>query len=100
MLVSSVRGGASQCACRTWCRISQGSPCLKRDAPVGAVRQAGDDVFALALNLGGTVTGEHGVGLLKRDWLAREVGQDILDVQNSIKAALDPRGILNPAKGF
>jgi glycolate oxidase len=68
--------------------------------PPEAVRQAGDDVFALALDLGGTVTGEHGIGLLKRDWLAREAGQDVLDVQNSIKAALDPRGILNPAKGF
>jgi glycolate oxidase len=65
-----------------------------------AVRQAGDDVFALALELGGTVTGEHGIGMLKRDWLAREVGPDVLDVQTAIKTALDPRGILNPAKKF
>ncbi|WP_439658694.1 FAD-linked oxidase C-terminal domain-containing protein [Lentzea sp. HUAS TT2] len=65
--------------------------------PPGAVRLAGDDVFALALELGGTVTGEHGIGLLTRDCLAREAGAD---VQASIKAALDPRGILNPGKRF
>ncbi|MFD4637058.1 FAD-binding oxidoreductase [Lentzea sp. NPDC058436] len=70
------------------------------DRPPEAVRQAGDDVFALALELGGTVTGEHGVGLLKRDWLAREAGDDVLDVHARIKSSLDPRGILNPAKGF
>ncbi|MFD4668533.1 FAD-binding oxidoreductase [Lentzea sp. NPDC058450] len=65
-----------------------------------AVREAGDDIFALALELGGTVTGEHGVGLLKRDWLAREAGADVLDVHATLKSALDPRGILNPGKGF
>ncbi|MFD9701755.1 FAD-binding oxidoreductase [Lentzea sp. NPDC059081] len=65
-----------------------------------AVREAGDDIFALALDLGGTVTGEHGVGLFKRDWLAREVGADVLDVHATLKSALDPRGILNPGKGF
>lgn len=65
-----------------------------------AVRRAGDDLFALALDLGGTVTGEHGVGLLKRDWLAREAGPEVLDVQAAVKAALDPQGILNPGKAF
>lgn len=64
-----------------------------------AVREAGNDLFALALELG-AVTGEHGVGLLKRDWLAREAGADVLDVHARIKSALDPRGILNPGKGF
>ncbi|WP_027928865.1 FAD-binding oxidoreductase [Amycolatopsis thermoflava] len=65
-----------------------------------AVRRAGDDLFALALDLGGTVTGEHGVGLLKRDWLAREAGPEVLSVQAAVKAALDPQGILNPGKAF
>ncbi|WP_020416056.1 FAD-binding oxidoreductase [Amycolatopsis sp. ATCC 39116] len=65
-----------------------------------AVRRAGDDLFALALDLGGTVTGEHGVGLLKRDWLAREAGPEVLDVQAAVKTALDPQGILNPGKAF
>lgn len=73
-----------------------------RRSPVApaAAQRAADDVFALALELGGTVSGEHGIGLLKRDWLAREVGPDVLDVHASIKSALDPLGILNPGKGF
>jgi glycolate oxidase len=64
------------------------------------VVEAGDAVFALALRLGGTVTGEHGVGVLKRRWLARELGPASLDVHRSIKQALDPRGILNPGKAY
>jgi glycolate oxidase len=68
--------------------------------PPGAVRRAGDALFALALDLGGTVTGEHGIGLLKRDWLAREVGPDVTAVHSAVKAALDPHRILNPGKGF
>jgi glycolate oxidase len=50
----------------------------------------------LAIALGGTITGEHGVGRLKRPWLVHQVGQDVLDVTRAIKNALDPLGILNP----
>jgi glycolate oxidase len=57
-------------------------------------------VFDLALELGGTLTGEHGVGLLKRTWLARELGEDSLELQRGIKAVFDPLGILNPGKGI
>ncbi|MGI9018705.1 MAG: FAD-binding oxidoreductase [Euzebya sp.] len=60
--------------------------------------QAFDDILAAALELGGTTTGEHGVGLLKTDWLEREVGTASLEVQRSIKNALDPSHILNPGK--
>ena len=52
----------------------------------------------LGLSLGGTCTGEHGVGLLKRDWLATEVGPVGMGVHRAIKAALDPAGLLNPGK--
>ena len=55
-------------------------------------------VFELALHLGGTLTGEHGVGLLKRTWLRRELGDDSLALQHGIKAVFDPLGILNPGK--
>ncbi|MBV2152962.1 FAD-binding oxidoreductase [Kitasatospora sp. SUK 42] len=57
-----------------------------------------DEIMALGLELGGTITGEHGVGLLKRDWLAREVGPVALDLQRQLKAVFDPLGILNPGK--
>lgn len=59
-----------------------------------------DAIVALALELGGTVTGEHGVGLLKRSWLARELDPVALRVHAGIKAALDPAGLLNPSKVF
>jgi glycolate oxidase len=59
-----------------------------------------DAIMDLGLSLGGTSTGEHGVGLLKRDWLAREIGPTGLKAHRSIKAALDPDNILNPGKIF
>jgi len=58
------------------------------------------EIIAAALEMGGTVTGEHGVGLLKRDGLAAEVSPAVLDMHRAIKAALDPHGILNPGKVF
>jgi glycolate dehydrogenase FAD-linked subunit len=61
-------------------------------------RAAFDQIMALGLALGGTCTGEHGVGLLKRDWLARELGPTGLRIQRAVKDALDPLGILNPGK--
>lgn len=59
-----------------------------------------DDVLELGLALGGTITGEHGVGNLKSEWLEREIGPVSLDVHRSIKRALDPDGLLNPGKMF
>jgi len=59
-----------------------------------------DEVMALGLELGGTITGEHGVGVLKREWLARELGPVAMQAHRQIKAALDPAGILNPGKVF
>jgi len=61
---------------------------------------AADDVFRATLDLGGTLTGEHGVGALKRRWIGLELGDDGLDVHRAIKHALDPAGILNPGKAF
>jgi glycolate oxidase len=65
-----------------------------------AVWTAADEIFTYALELGGTLTGEHGVGVLKKRWLPQELGQDVLDLHALIKNALDPSGILNPGKGF
>jgi glycolate oxidase len=54
--------------------------------------------MVVGLELGGTITGEHGVGTLKRELLAREVGPVSMQVQRALKQALDPLGILNPGK--
>jgi FAD/FMN-containing dehydrogenase len=59
-----------------------------------------DEIMQIALELGGTITGEHGVGVLKKRLLAEELGGLNLDVHRRIKTALDPDGILNPGKVF
>lgn len=61
---------------------------------------AADALFLAALRLGGTLTGEHGIGLLKRRWLADELGDDQVQLQRDIAAVFDPLGILNPGKVF
>jgi len=57
-----------------------------------------DAIMELGLALGGTVTGEHGVGTLKRAWLMKELGPVGLRVHRAVKEAFDPLGILNPGK--
>ncbi|MFI7432821.1 FAD-binding oxidoreductase [Micromonospora haikouensis] len=69
-------------------------------ASVERGRRAFDEIMRLGLELGGTCTGEHGVGLLKRDWLAREIGPVGVRVHQAIRAALDPTGLFNPGKVF
>ncbi|MDF2556001.1 MAG: putative FAD-linked oxidoreductase [Microbacterium sp.] len=65
-----------------------------------AVWAAADELFRAALRLGGTLTGEHGIGVLKRRWLADELGDDQWELQRQIKRVFDPAGILNPGKVF
>ena len=59
-----------------------------------------DAVFALVLRLGGTLSGEHGVGLEKRDFVDRELDPVALRLMHAIKAQFDPAGILNPGKSL
>lgn len=63
-------------------------------------RESFDEIMALGLSLGGTITGEHGVGVLKKEWLARELGPVGLEMQRAVKRAFDPLGLLNPGKLF
>lgn len=62
------------------------------------VWSAADELFREAIALGGTLTGEHGVGVLKRRWLADELGGDVFALSERIRSAFDPLGILNPGK--
>jgi glycolate oxidase len=73
----------------------------KRDlAQWTKVEQMAAEEFALALELGGTLSGEHGVGALKRPYMEQALGPLSLEIQKRIKAALDPLNILNPGKVF
>lgn len=66
----------------------------------GEVWAAADELFRAAIRLGGTLTGEHGIGTLKSRWLAEELGEDQWELQRQIKDVFDPLGILNPGKVF
>lgn len=71
------------------------------EAQAAAVEQAVADVFRLACDLGGTLTGEHGIGLSKAPFMGLEHDPVALDLMLSIKRMLDPYNILNPGKmGF
>ena len=58
------------------------------------------EIMDLAVGLGGTITGEHGVGRLKRPWLSGYLGPEVMELNQRIKGALDPLGILNPGAGI
>jgi glycolate oxidase len=63
-------------------------------------QEAFTEIIDAALEFGGTVTGEHGVGLLKMGGLSRELDPVVLGMHRAVKHALDPHGILNPGKVF
>jgi glycolate oxidase len=58
------------------------------------------EVMDLAIGLGGTITGEHGVGRLKKAWLPDYLGEEVMDLNRKVKAALDPQNIMNPGSVF
>jgi glycolate oxidase len=64
------------------------------------VEEAVGEILRTAVDLGGTITGEHGVGLAKRDYLEYEQGRALVALQRRLKAVFDPLGILNPGKIF
>lgn len=62
------------------------------------VEAAIDEIFDVALSLGGTLSGEHGIGIAKSKYMAKEAGVSSILYAKRLKAALDPKGILNPGK--
>ena len=69
------------------------------DTARAAAQSAFEEFLDAAIALGGTVTGEHGVGILKRDGMRRELDPGSLALQSAVRQALDPRGVFNPGKG-
>ena len=75
--------------------------CDERDAgEMARVEKAMAEVFAHAVELGGTITGEHGVGLAKKPYLPGQLGPVGLEILKRVKTAFDPKGILNPGNMF
>jgi glycolate oxidase len=70
------------------------------DAARAAAQAAFDELLTAAIDVGGTVTGEHGVGLLKRAGLDMELSPAVMEMHRAVKRALDPYNILNPGKIF
>jgi len=70
------------------------------DEPLVRLRRAVESSVRIAIELGGTITGEHGVGLIKKDWLPWEQSEEVMNLQRSIKNLLDPLNILNPGKAI
>jgi glycolate oxidase len=62
------------------------------------VHRAVDDIFAAALSVGGTLSGEHGIGITKRPYIRDALGEIGIRTLKAVKAALDPKGLLNPGK--
>jgi glycolate oxidase len=69
------------------------------DTARAAAQAAFEELLVEAIAVGGTVTGEHGVGLLKRDGMLRELDPGAVAMQTAVRQALDPQGIFNPGKG-
>ncbi|GFO57123.1 FAD-binding protein [Geomonas sp. Red276] len=67
---------------------------------IARAHQAFGEIFEATIGMGGTITGEHGVGVAKKKYLPKLVGQAGLRVMRGIKGALDPKGVLNPGKIF
>jgi glycolate oxidase len=75
--------------------------CDRRDADeMKRVAQAAEAVFTAAIELGGTLSGEHGIGLFKREFMPKELGQVAIDLMVNVKKVFDPNGIMNPGKVF
>jgi glycolate oxidase len=64
------------------------------------VEEAFKEIFAEAIRIGGTITGEHGVGVAKKGFLAEFAGNGAMKVMRELRRALDPAGVLNPGKMF
>lgn len=73
---------------------------IRKKDEMERVEKAFAEIFAKAIELGGTITGEHGVGAMKAPYLEWKLGKSGIGVMKSIKAALDPNNIMNPGKLF
>lgn len=70
------------------------------DEPLARLSRALEESIRVAIDMGGTITGEHGIGLIKREWLTWEQSEDVIGLQQELKSLLDKNKILNPGKAI
>ena len=68
------------------------------EAELDRARAGAEELFAMAIRLGGSISGEHGIGWTKRGWLERQWGPRAMELHRELKQAFDPKGLLNPGK--
>jgi glycolate oxidase subunit GlcD len=68
------------------------------EAELDRARAGAEELFAMAIRLGGSISGEHGIGWTKRGWLERQWGPRAVELHRELKRAFDPKGLLNPGK--
>lgn len=68
------------------------------DSVPADVREAINKIFTYAQSVGGTISAEHGIGEIKKQWVLPQLGQDLVDLQKKVKLAFDPNNILNPGR--
>jgi FAD/FMN-containing dehydrogenase len=73
---------------------------VSREENLARALAAGEAALTVALGLGGSITGEHGVGWVKRHHLAAQLGPAASEAHRAIKLALDPKGLMNPGKNY
>ncbi|WP_059173751.1 glycolate oxidase subunit GlcD [Bacillus sp. FJAT-27445] len=73
---------------------------IRNKEEMARVEKAFEEIFARAIELGGTITGEHGVGIMKAPYLEMKLGKEGVAAMRAVKAALDPNNIMNPGKIF
>ena len=72
----------------------------RNEAEIHRVHEAFTEIFDEAIRLGGTITGEHGIGLAKKEFLPKFAGQAQMRLMRDLRKTIDPKGILNPGKMF
>ena len=68
------------------------------EAELDRARAGAEELFAMAIRLGGSISGEHGIGWTKRGWLERQWGPRAVELHRELKQVFDPKGLLNPGK--
>src|SRR5437867_3453884 len=98
--VSSPSAGTTARAKCAWPGPTRSAPCFGNPASARSARSAGHDILQKCIELGGSVTGEHGIGVEKIDFMEKQFAKDDLDAMRALRRVFDPENRCNPHKMF